>query len=142
MGAINIHTTETRPAAWRLAIALAFVIGSLVIPSSASAFRMDSDSNPDAGYSSVNALVGGSGDASQVSGAADPSSGYSSLNAITGPTKDEPTLVWYPSSTADDGFDWASAAIGAGAILGMLSLAGAVVLTTRRRPSVSTAAMH
>jgi hypothetical protein len=166
MGAHNIiTTTKSRPVARHPVLALALVACSLVIPATAGAVPVGSDPVDDSGYSSVSSLTGGSSEPSQVSGApatnsgyaslnavAGPSpnestiasdSGYSSVNAVTGPSPSEPTLVSSPPSGADDGFDWASAAIGAGAILGMLSLAGAVLLSTRRRPvSPSTAAMH
>jgi hypothetical protein len=151
MGANNIITTTSRPAAWHLVVALVLVACSLVIPAGASAAPIEdvlpasssesSEPVADSGYASVNSLTGNSVESSPVSGTP-TSSGYSSLNAVSGPSPSEPTLVSNPSSTADDGFDWASAAIGAGIVLGMLSLGGAVLLSIRRRPSVSAAATH
>ena len=40
----------------------------------------------------------------------------------------------------DDGFDWASAAIGAGAVMAMVALGGAAFLTVRRRTAVASSA--
>jgi hypothetical protein len=66
----NTITTMTRPRrnAWRRAVALALGVCALAIPASAS------------GYSSVNAVTGGSNDSSQPVGSSDSSS----VSAITG----------------------------------------------------------
>ncbi len=44
------------------------------------------------------------------------------------------------TSLAADGFDWASATVGAGAMAAMAALAGAALLTVRRRAAVSPSA--
>jgi hypothetical protein len=71
----------------------------------------------------------------------DPSPGYSSPTAITGTSVDEPAFVSSSPSTGDQ-FDWADAALGAGAALALVALGGIALLTLRRRtaisPSVST----
>lgn len=133
------------------------VLGALAIPVSASAESVESDyatpnaitggssdsSQPvgDSDYSSVNAITGASNESSQPGGSQDVGSGYSSLNAITGPT-DEPTFVSGPPPDTADGFDWASAGIGAGAAMALVALGGAALLTVRRRTAVSTASMN
>jgi hypothetical protein len=40
-------------------------------------------------------------------------------------------------ASGDDGFDWASAAIGAGVAMAIAALGGAAFLTVRRRTTVS-----
>lgn len=152
MGAsTNTITTRPRSKAWHRIVALVLAAGSLAVPAAASAATAEdylpaspagSTESSDGGYSSVSSIVGGASQPSPVSGAPGEDSGFSSLNAITGATPSEPTLVSGPSSTADDGFDWASAAIGASAILGLMSLTGAVLLSVRRRTTVSTASLH
>ena len=155
MGASNIITN--RPSTWKRIVVLLVAAGSLVIPASASAdpsasgysradaiaqgLEESSQSTGGSSYSSVSSITGSS-NPSPVSRASDTSSGFSSLNAIAGPAPSEPTLVSGPSGT-DDGFDWASAAIGAGAAMALLSLLGATLLTVRRRTTVapSTASM-
>jgi hypothetical protein len=151
MRAHTISTkTRQRRNPRRSALALGLGICALAIPATASA-------SPD--YSSVNAITGGSDESSQPSGGSDYSSAnaitggssgsssenlagphqvprYSSLNAISGPPPSEPTLVSGPSGT-DDGFDWASAGIGAGAAMALVTLGGAAFLTVRRRTAVS-----
>jgi hypothetical protein len=131
------------------------VLGALAIPVSASA-------NLDTSYTTPNAITGGSSDSSQpagvsdyssvnsitppptesspASGSSNASSGHSSLNAITGPA-DEPTFVSGPPPNTADGFDWASAGIGAGAAMALVALGGAALLTVRRRTATSGASM-
>ncbi len=74
-------------------------------------------------YSSLNAIVGSSESQpvglSGSSGSSDASR-YSSLNAITGPA--DTTFVSSSPSSSDDGFDWISALMGAGAALALASL--------------------
>src|SRR5215218_10586296 len=105
------------------------VLGALAIPASASAQPIEG------GYSTVNAITGGSNDSSQPVGGSDysslnsisppasepsspsgsptGSSGYSSLNAVSGPSAEEPTFASGSPSTGDQ-FDWGDAALGAG----------------------------
>jgi hypothetical protein len=52
----------------------------------------------------------------------------------------EPTLVTGSPASADDGFDWASGAVGAGAAMTLVALGAAALLTVRRRTTVSPAA--
>lgn len=160
MRAHNI-TTITRPRrkARRRALGLALGIAALVIPASASAFATTGD------YSSVNSITGESSDSSHPAGGSDYSSvnsisppasepsspsgsggsqstdsGYSSVNAISGAPASEPTLVTGSPAGTSDGFDWVSAAVGAGAAMALAALAGAALLTVRRRPPVAPSA--
>jgi hypothetical protein len=83
----------------------------------------------------------GGSTAPSLSDSTDPSPGYSSPTAITGASVDEPTFV-SSSPSSGDRFDWADAALGAGAALALVALGGIALLTLRRRtaisPSVST----
>ena len=151
---MRAHTITTmsrrRRSARRRAIALALAVCSLAIPASAVA------------YTSPNALTGGSEQSSQPLGNSDHSSvnaitqgptgssapssvqsahrvdpgnpAYSSLNATTPPPPGEPAVLSSSPST-DDGFDWSSAAVGAGAAMALLALGGAAFLTVRRPPA-------
>jgi hypothetical protein len=131
------------------------VLGALAIPVSASAKPIESDyatpnaitggssdssrAAADSDYSSVNSITGAANESNQPSGSHDVSSGYSSLNAITGPTE-TPTFVPGPPSATADGFDWASAGIGAGAAMALVAFGGAALLTVRRRTAASPSA--
>jgi hypothetical protein len=66
--------------------------------------------------------------------------GDTSLNAITGPTPDAPTFVTGGPTGTGEGFDWASAAVGAGAAMALVALGGAALLTVRRRTTISPSA--
>jgi len=129
------------------------VLGALAIPASASAQPIDGgystvnaitggSSEPshqpgnDAGYSSVNAISPPASEPSSPSGSPNGSSGYSSLNAVSGPSAEEPTFASGSPSTGDQ-FDWGDAALGAGAALALVSLGGAALLTVRRRTAIS-----
>jgi hypothetical protein len=150
-------TTRPRRNVWRLAVALGLGICALAIPSTVSA-------SPAGGYSSVNSLTGGSAESSQASARADYSSvssitggqnessstgsqqavepGYSSPTAISGPLPDRFTVASpavEPPASSGEGFDWPSAAIGAGAAMALVALGGAALLTLRRRTTVSPA---
>jgi hypothetical protein len=149
--------TITISSARRRAIAILVAVGSLAIPTTASA-------TSSAGYSAPNAIIGDSSDRSEPAGRSDYPSlnaiaaesrtssavgssgsshevtpGYASLDAITGPSSSEPAVAsGSPPSTAH-GFDWPSAVVGAGTVLALLALSGAVVLTVRRqRPTASS----
>ena len=95
--------------------------------------------NPGSEYAAVNAISGPSDHSSVPT--ANPGSEYAAVNAITGPPASEPTLVSGGSGDPADGFEWGSAAIGAGAVLAMGALGSALLLTVRRRtdtaPSMS-----
>ena len=162
MRAHTINTMSRRSRQQRRrALALALGVCALVIPSSASAGVTgpttgdgsppnapsggSNDSSLATGgsdYSSVNSIVGSSESQPVGSGGSSVDTGYSSLNAITGPPADTTTFVSSSPSSADDGFDWVSALMGAGAALALAALAGAALLTVRRRntgmPSPST----
>lgn len=136
----------------RRVLALTIGVCALAIPSTASAAPIEnvpysvnaivgssdeqSQSGGDTGYSSVNAIVGSS-ESQSVGSTSD--SGYSSVNAITGSPAGAPTYVSSSPSTAVEGFDWISALMGAGAALALTSLAGAMLLTARRRRTVTPA---
>jgi hypothetical protein len=51
-----------------------------------------------------------------------------------------PAVVSGSSASTGGGFDWASAAVGAGAAMALVALAGAALLTIRRRAPVSPSA--
>jgi hypothetical protein len=107
-------TTKCRPGrkARHLGLALALCVCALAIPVSASASPVDAPA------------------ASQQSS---PSSAdYSSLD-------DEPTFVTDSPAATGDGFDWSSAAVGAGAVLAVLALGGAALLTVRGHTATSPA---
>lgn len=160
MRAHTITTTiRPRPSALHRGFVLGLAVCSLVVPatataspagdagySSVSAITGDATGSSDrsadsgSGYSSLNAITGAP--ASSSEGQADSRSGYSSLNAITGAPPSEPTFVSGGPGDPVGGFDWGSAAIGAGAVLATGALGAATLLTVRRRtataPSVST----
>jgi hypothetical protein len=132
--------SRRRRRARRRAIALVLVVCALAIPASAS------------GYSSVNAITGGSEQSSQPAGGSDNPSptaikgghdvvpGYASANAITG--AETPTVASGSPSGDDQWFDLPSALVGAGSAMALAALGGAALLTVRRRtegsPSAST----
>jgi hypothetical protein len=117
--------------------ALALGVCALAIPATATASA--------GGYSSPNAITGGSSDSTQPSGSGGSpqvDSGSTRPNAtLSGahePSTAEPTFVSDSTGTTSNGFDWASAALGAGtATLVALALAGGALLTIRRRTAVS-----
>lgn len=128
-------------------LAVALGVCALAVPASG-------DTSPGGGYSSVNSITGGSSDSSQAAYGSDRSSvnsitppvseqssrsaaGYSSLNAIMGPTPAEPAVVYDSPAPSGEGFDWASAAAGAGAAMALIALGGAALLTVRRRTATS-----
>lgn len=160
MRAQTITTTTNKSRSRRRArhVVIALTVCALAIPASANAQPIGSEPEQPAatGYSSVNAITGGSSDSNQPvggshyssvnsivppssspSGSADADSGYSSLNAITGAPAEAPTFVSSSPSSSGDGFDWASALVGAGSALALAALGGAALLTVRRRTTVS-----
>ena len=66
-------------------------------------------------------------------------SGYTSLNATIGPSPVQPTFA-SGSPSANDGFQWGDAALGAGAAIALVAFAGAALLTVRRRTAISPSA--
>jgi hypothetical protein len=141
---MGAHTTiittnnRSRPRAWRRALVLGLAVCSLVVPATASASPIGSSSSGEdnSTYSSVSAITGQPTSSADDSTA--PSSGYSSVSSITGPPASEPTFVSGGSSDPADGFDWASAAVGAGTVLALGALCGATLLTVRRRTATAT----
>jgi hypothetical protein len=62
-------------------------------------------------------------------------------NAVLGPDGVvEPLDVIGPTASQPDGFDWGSAAVGAGAAMALVALGGATLLALRRRTAASPAA--
>jgi len=154
---MRAHTITTmsrlrRQARRRRALALALGICALAIPASASADPEYSTPNAitggssdspqpaaDSDYSSVNSIAPPASEPSGSGGSPTVDSGYSSLNAISGAPASEPTLVSSPTDPSN-GFDWGSAAVGAGAAMALVALGGAGFLTVRRRTAVSPSA--
>jgi hypothetical protein len=161
MRAQTITTMNRRRRRARRSSALALALGAcaLAIPASAGAAPIDG------GYSSVNAIT--NEDAAAVPGfgtaihaaIADPRNqrfyyqaepGGSDQSFHADPTTVnatlgadgvvEPTLITGSPASADDGFDWASGAVGAGAALAFAALGAAALLTARRRTAASPAA--
>jgi hypothetical protein len=133
----------------RRAAALVLAVCSLAIPASAAAYTYpgsitggsEQSSQPaeGSGQSSVNAITQGSTGSSEPSGLVsahrvDP--GQPTHTPATSP--DEPAVVSGSPST-DAGFDWSSAAVGAGAAIALLALGGTAFLTARRHTTVSPA---
>jgi hypothetical protein len=124
----------------RRAIALVLAAFALAIPASASA-KMSLDGldsseakgiakalhdparTPDGGYSSANGI--------------DPSEANGIATALHDPG---PTVVSGSPTDTAEGFDWASAAVGAGAVMALVALGGAAFLTVRRQREVSPSA--
>jgi hypothetical protein len=122
------------------------LVCAFAIPASASADPMSSD------YSRADAIAAGLEESSQSSSGSDysslnatvppvsePSTGYTSLNATTGPSPNQPTFA-SASPSANDGFQWGDAALGAGMALALVAFGGAALLTVRRRTTVSPSA--
>ena len=138
-------TTNSRPrrGVRHVGITLALVVGALVIPSAANGAA----DSPSDGYTSPDVFLGNAGGDSEdlsssgyrtpdvvLGGSIGPSQGDSSDDPVTG----APGLV--SGLSTDDGFDWASAAIGAGAVMTLVALGGAALLTVRRRTAVASSA--
>ena len=144
---MRTHITTAAMFRWRQVSALGLLLCALTIPASAAAQPIDSGGDSPvnsstgsthdggSGYSSVNAIVPPE---SQPGATQDVDSGYSSLNSITGAPADAPTLV-SGSAGAGDGFDWASALVGAGTALAVTAFGVVALLTLRRRTAVTTA---
>ena len=159
---MRANTTTTRtiatrpsPKTWHLAVACVLAVGALALPATASAVPIDSGpysinatgggsnepSQPsgDTGFASVTSITGSS-ESVPVSGSPSDGASYSSVTSITAPPSSEPTLVSGSPSSADDGFEWLSATIGAAAAMALVALGGAALLTVRRRTTVSPSA--
>jgi hypothetical protein len=155
---ITTESQSSRKARHRM-IALALGIFALAIPAAASASPVGgtgessvnvttgqsdeaSQQSTGADYSSVNSITGGSSESSSTGSPQAVDSGYASPSAIAGPLPDRFTVaspaVGSPASSGE-GFDWPSAAIGAGAAMALAAFGGAALLTVRRRTTVSPA---
>jgi hypothetical protein len=139
---MRAHTTiisrRRRKARRRRAVALALGICALAIPASASAdpstyqdYSMNATTPPESEPSQPG---GGSG------GSPDVSSGYAAHTTGIGSSSGEPTVVSASPAKTPEGFDWASAAVGAGAAMALVALGGAALLTVRRRTAISPSA--
>ena len=154
-GHITTSTSGRKRQTLRRALGLGLGMCALVIPSTATAFTMDppltvnavasgsddsSQPSGDPSYSSVNSITAPASEPSGSGGPADVASGYSSLTAITGAPASEPTLASSSPTGAGEGFDWASAAVGAGAAMTLVAFGGAALFTVRRRAAISPSA--
>ena len=146
------NTTSRSKRGTQIALAFALAVSALALPAIAGA-----EPNQSPNYSSVNSITGGDlSDTSEPAGGSDyasvnsivppisepsssPTAGadYASVNAITGPPADTAAYAFGSPSGTGDGFDWASALVGAGAALAMVALGGAALLTARRRGTVA-----
>jgi hypothetical protein len=134
-------TTTARPRriAGHVVLALALAVSALAVPVSASASPVDA---PDDGWTPTY-IASGSSDSSQPTGGSD----YALVSSIAAPASEqgspsgggdsslngEPTFVSDSPAATGDGFDWRSAAVGAGAVLALLALGAAALLTARSR---------
>jgi hypothetical protein len=137
---IKIMSPRRRNARRRRAFALALGIGALAIPASASADPASSD------YSRADAIAAGLEESSQSPSGSigSPYSGgpdYATPNSILGSDGlGELAPVTGSPASSGEGFDWPSAAVGAGAAMALIALGGAVLLTVRRRTAISPSA--
>jgi hypothetical protein len=140
---MRAHTTATTSRPRRMArhvvVSLALGVSALAIPGSASASPADA---PADGWAPKN-IASGSSDSSQPVGGSD----YALVSSIAPPASEqgspsgpgdsslngEPTFVSDSPAATGDGFDWPSAAVGAGAVLALMALGGAALLTARSR---------
>ena len=136
---MRAHTITTmsrrrRQTRRRRALALALGVCALAIPATAIASPVDPSTS---GYSTPNAITGGSSDSSQPT-IARPNEGIVTPDHLhyAGP----PPFDTSEPVASGDGFDWASAAVGAGAALALLALGGAALLMVRRRTAMSPSA--
>jgi hypothetical protein len=130
---------RTRGEARHFVVALALAVSALAIPGSASASPVDA---PVDGWAPKYAASGSSNSSQPVGGPE-----YSLVSSITPPAgqqgspsgsgdsslNGEPTFDSDPPAATGDGFDWPSAAVGAGAVLALLALGAAALLTARSR---------
>ncbi len=127
---------------------ISLLVCAFAIPASASADPSGGD------YSRADAIAAGLEESSQSPSGSDYSSlnatappvsetssgsGYTSLNATTGPSPTQPTFA-SGSPSANDGFQWGDAALGAGAAMALVAFGGAALLTVRRRTAISPSA--
>jgi hypothetical protein len=153
---MGTHTTTTatgRRSKRGAATLLALAICLIAVPASATAAEpgyssinaitgAPSESSPAVGfdYSSVNSLAPpstASGSVSDSGGSVANRPGYTSLSAIVGPQGAQRTFASGSGSDSGAEFSWGDAALGAGAALALVMLAGSVV-ALRRRTRIST----
>ena len=138
---MRAHTiaTASRPRgmARHFVVALALAVSALAILGSASASPVDA---PVDGWA-PKYIASGSSNSSQPVGGAE----YSLVSSITPPAgqqgppsgsgdsalNGQPTFASDSPPATADGFDWSSAAVGAGAVLAVLALGAAALLTAR-----------
>jgi hypothetical protein len=148
----SMSTRRPRSAHYRpvALAALVFAVGLLAIPATAQAYVDQPASGDQSDRSSVPpASVSDASTAPYVGtapGAESPSAGpaselptpdtYLGQSGITLPAGDDVVASSSPVSV-DDGFDWASALIGAGVAMAIAALSGAAFLTVRRRTALS-----
>jgi hypothetical protein len=132
MRAHTTSTTKSRPRrkAPQVIVALALGICALAVPASAYA-----DPQP---YRSPEAVIAAA-DSSGPPPYRSPEAVIAAADSVAGPSPSAPTLVSSPTDPSN-GFDWGSAAVGAGAAMALVALGGAGFLTVRRRTAVSSSA--
>jgi hypothetical protein len=130
---MRAHTIITinrpRRKAWHRVLVLALGICALAIPVSAYA-------DPPS-YRSPEAVIAAA-DSSGPPPYRSPEAVIAAADSDTGPSPSAPTLISSPTDPSN-GFDWGSAAVGAGAAMALVALGGAGFLTVRRRTAVSSA---
>jgi hypothetical protein len=136
-------TTKSRPiwkARLRLALTLALAICALAIPASASADPSTGGSPYEVGpdYATPNAILGSDYATNAIE--LDRHRAAVAAADVWSAGLGEPTPVAGSQASADEGFDFASAAVGAGAAMALVALGGAALLTVRRRAAVSPSA--
>jgi hypothetical protein len=134
---MNTYTTISTGARRSRLIALVVGICILAIPSSASAFYGPASGNDQApdGVPSNAGLV--TPDHTALNESLAPATGSNGGRVV-----DTPAATPIQSAPASaDAFDWADAALGAGAVMALVAISGTALLTLRRRtvsPSAST----
>jgi len=145
-------TTKSRPTrkARYSVLALALGVCALAIPATASGGSTQPEDGGAVAAGNAHrtptelAQTTAAGEPSGSSGSGVVDSSDASPNTILRgahePSTAEPTFVADSAGTTGEGFDWASAAVGAGAAMALVALAGAALLTARRRAPVSPSA--
>jgi hypothetical protein len=152
---MRAHTIITKSRPRRKArysvLALALGVCALAIPATASG---DSTQPDDGGAVAAGNAHRTATELAQTTAADEPSgsgggspqvdSDHASPNTILRgahePSTAEPTFVSDSTGTTGEGFDWASALVGAGSAMALVALGGAVFLTVRKRSEVSPSA--
>ena len=152
---MKAQTTKTRlnrnRSVRRRRLAAVIAVMSLVVPATAGADfssvnaitgGSEQSSQPVGGqdFSSVSSITGSSGQPGPSTAPEQVASSYRSPSSITGPLPDRYASGFASTAGADDGFHWGDAVLGAGTTLALLALAGAALLTVRRRTAVAPSA--